>query len=171
MRYPKEQIIAVLVRRIPRHIEWPEPHKFKDNLKPFVLGVFAGPKFHFCFKDLFSRKKIKNRHVSIKPIESKEDLESIHMLFLAKSGEQDHTSVISWIEDKPILIVSYSPEITPAGIHINICKRHVDSSNSSLFKLQLNISRMKKSGFRASNYLLRGAAIEIISDKPENNNK
>ena len=112
---------AVLLQKISRYITWPEKSGMSDTSKSFVIGVIGKNPFGSILEDSYSsgKWKIKKKKVKIKYFASPGEIKECHLLFISKSEKKNLSNILSFIKNKPVLVVGDTKGFAQKGVHIN----------------------------------------------------
>ncbi len=152
-QYSEYEIKAVFLERFTRFISWPGESTQSDSSQPFVIGVLGENPFDNILDEAYRNRKIKNRKVEIKYFSDPAQITECNLLYISASERDNLLSILSQINEKPILTVSDSKGFAEEGIHINMYSRN----NRLLY--EINESTIVKSGFSVWAQLLSSAKI------------
>ena len=164
VRIPEDKadhVKALLIGKIPRHIEWPESSGMSDKNKPFIIGSFQEAPFSGWLKKSYeNRSRILGKKVELRHLRSKSDILSCHMLLITGLDIPDFSDILKTIQNKPVFTISDSGGLTLRGVHLIIKDRKIE--NRTNYILDIDISAMKAAGLSARNSLLKSDRVRII---------
>ena len=150
---PSEYLLkAVFFEKLARFIEWPDD-KEKHNSNHFVIGIAGEDPFEKQLSAIYAEHKIKNRDVKIKYLQSPDDVDDCHLVFLSNSKKYPVKSILKSVKNRPILTVSDSDELSGSGVLVNLLLKgkHIG--------LEIDESAVNQSGLQISYLLLKEAKI------------
>ncbi len=152
-QYTENEVKAVYLEKFTRFIEWPQDSSFADTTQPFVIGVLGKNPFDHVLDEVYKKYKIKNRKVEIKYFSDPARITECSLLYISASEKDRLLSILSQINDKPILTLSDSKGFAEEGVHINLY------SKNNRFDYEINESTLVRSGFSVWAQLLSSAKI------------
>lgn len=152
-QYAEYEVKAVYLEKFTRFIDWPENSALSDTAQPFVLGVLGENPFDHILDEVYKNNKIKNRKVEVKYFSDPALITECNLLYISASEKDNLLSILSRINEKPILTVSDSKGFSKKGVHINLY------GTKNRFYYEINESSLVKSGFSVWAQLLSSAKI------------
>jgi len=152
-QYTETEIKAVYLEKFTRFLEWPEDSALSDTAQPFVLCVLGENPFDNILDEVYKKNKIKNRKVEITYFSDPVQITECDLLYISASEKDNLLSILSQINEKPILTVSDSKGFAEDGVHINLYRQ-----NNRLY-YEINESALAKTGFSVWAQLLSSARI------------
>lgn len=100
-----------------RHVKWPDS-AHRDKQSPFVIGVLGRDAFLTRLEETCRGRKIGERSLVVRVVESTADALSCHMLAVTSAREGDVQEYANAAKGKPLLIVGNSEAAIARGAHI-----------------------------------------------------
>ena len=145
------EVKAVFLERFTRFIDWPQ-----NNSNPstsFNLCVLQDQPFTEVLTALYRTKTIKNKPISIIPIENEKQIEVCELLFIPASFDNQLSEILAATHGRPILTIGESHEAAVQGIIIGLYFQE----NKPRFSI--NERALQASKLHMSNQLLRIAKL------------
>ncbi|MFH0755995.1 MAG: YfiR family protein [Bacteroidota bacterium] len=152
-QYTEYEIKAAYLEKFSRFIEWPAPSALSDTSQAFLLGIVGKNPFDHILEEIFNDYKIKNRKVQIKYFSDPEQITSCNLLYISASEKKNISSILTKINENPILTISDTEGFADKGVHINL---YVDNN---YIRYEINRKALEKSGLKVSSLLLASAKI------------
>jgi hypothetical protein len=106
---------AVSLYAFGRYITWP-PEAFEDSASEFVIGLLGGNPFGDALERIAAKKKVNDRPISVRILDSPRDAGQCHIVFVSRSVERaDEERLMEQVAGKPVLVVGESPGFTERG--------------------------------------------------------
>lgn len=100
-----------------RHVKWPESaHQSKQS--PFVIGVLGRDAFLTRLEEICRGRKIGERALVVKAVESTSDALSCHVVVVTSAREDEVRDIANAAKGKPLLVVGNSEAAIARGAHI-----------------------------------------------------
>jgi len=131
---------ALLLGRLPKHLEWPVESGVGDPASPFVISVIGTNPFDKWLENTYPRRKIKDKPVKLRYINEVVEIRDTNLLFIGETSRKKLTQILDYTQDKAILTVSETAGYGKRGVHINILEE------SPGFALEVNESALRRSG-------------------------
>lgn len=160
-KYPPYQVKSILLRRIPRHFEWPPGSPVNKPNTPFILSVIGQNPFENWLDDLFSRKEIKKKKVEVRYINKVEEIDDTHLLFIARTSRKELNRILDYTSNRPILTVSDTEDYADRGVNVNIIP-----TEQSTFKLEINEATVRRAGLAIKQTMFKDK-VEVIKSYDE----
>lgn len=110
------KIKAVFIYNFTKYIEWPSDYQSGE----FTIGIFGENPALFKELDNMSKvKKVANRSFKIENVESLDDLNNQHILYIPKESNASVSAVVSKLKGKSTLLVTEAPGLAKQGADIN----------------------------------------------------
>jgi hypothetical protein len=150
----RESLIkAGYIEKFTHFVDWPGPTIQNDSASIFTIAVIGKNIFGEDLGDLFSKTKVKNRHVKIAYISSVDEIQNCRILFISGSEKNNLEKILHYTNGKPILTISDSKGFGANGVIINM----FSEGNHILY--EVNQSSLEKSGLKINSLLLNYAKI------------
>lgn len=155
---PQEYALkTAFIERFTRFTDWPESIITEDTTQSFVISVLGDNSFEDKL-DIFSNsKKIKQRKVEVRYINKISEIEGSHILFISESEEVNLSSILKYIENRPILTIGDTQGFAEQGVIINF---YLEDDQ---VRFEINNEALNKTDL-AINYLLLNYA-KLVSTK------
>ena len=146
------QIKSVFLYNFAHFVKWPTT-VFANNNAPFNFCIL-GEDFLKRGIDLAVKNESINGHASVvKRLNSLETTATCQILFISKSEEGNLTTILNYLQGRPVLTVSDIDSFAKQGGMIQFIKRN------EKVRLLINLRKVKTTGLRISGNLLRIAKI------------
>ncbi|MCP5047596.1 MAG: YfiR family protein [bacterium] len=147
---------ALLLGRIPKHVDWVGAGGLNNSSPSFVLSVIGKNPFDKWLDTIYSaRKKIKNKDVQLRYIKKVEEIGGSHILFIAEMSRKELTKILDYTKDKPILTIADTEGYSKRGVHINILETM--RSSGKFFRLEINEADARRAGIVVRKSMLEAA--------------
>lgn len=164
VQYPPYQVKSIILRRIPKHFEWPPGSGVSNQNTPFVLSVIGKNPFDKWLDVLFSRKKIKNKPVQVRYINDVKDIPGTNLLFISETSRKELSKILEYVEYKPILTVSDTEGYGDRGVNVNIMET-VEKGAAKLL-LEVNETTTRRAGLAIKPTMFKDKVEVIQSFNP-----
>ena len=145
---PREyEVKAAFLYNFGKFVEWPED-SFGDAKSPFIICAL-GEYPRSGALDTIDGKNINGRKVLIKRIESIEDGEKCHILFVSASEKQNLSQIFRTVKHWSVLTVGDIKGFAGAGGMINFI------STDNRIGFEINVSATEKANLKISSKLLK----------------
>ena len=145
--YQEYQVKAAFLYNFGKFVEWPQG-SFRDAHSPFVICVLGEDPFGNAL-DAIKGKNIDGRKIVIKRMESIENTEDCHILFVSESESGKLSQIFRTVEQRNVLTVSDIRGFAKLGGTINLI------SADNRIGLEINISAAEKANLKISSKLLK----------------
>jgi len=152
-------IKAAFLYNFAKFVEWPS-EAFKDNLSPINLYILGSDPFGEALTSIRD-KTVKGRRLSIKRVNTPEEISGCHILFVSASEKGDLKHVLSVLKNLAILTVSDVEKFAQRGGVINFIV--VDNK----IHFEINPDAAQQSGLKISSQLLKLARIVSSESRKE----
>jgi hypothetical protein len=138
---------ALFVFNFTKYIDWPD-----DGFQEFSIGVFGDQTALTEFQKQAFYKKYGQLGIKVKLCSKPSDTRDCQLVYVSKSYMAKSKSIIAFIGDKPILIITEGEGQTKAsGAHISIFQQN-DKSNKTSF--EISNKNIENSNLKVSSQLL-----------------
>ena len=145
---------------IAKYVDWPEG-TFSSATNAITIGILGTDPFGKLLDETVVGKKIDGRPVELRRIQSVEEIEGCHVVFISAS-EKDHMSRIRLrVERTPILTVGDFDGFLQQGGQIGF----VAENNRVLF--DINLKAVQTAGLKLNANLLRVARQVLQGEEPD----
>lgn len=147
---PEYQIKAAFLYKFCNYVEWPSS-AFSSLDSPLMLGVAGPDDLVEELKDAVRGLSINNRPLSVRQVDSEDDIQNLHLLFISRSEQHRMPHLLTLERGHPVLLVTESRYGLEEGSVINF----VVQDN----RVRFNISQTaaEQQGLKLSAQLLKVA--------------
>jgi len=138
---------AVFFGRFERFINWPQE---QNKRSPFVIGIIGDCPFKDKLISIYSNKTFANRPIEIKHINTLEEIQNCHILYIAPLENFTLEEILSTAKEKGVFLMSYHEGWGERGVHLNYYL-----SRSNRLKFELNPYTSKRDKIKIDLKLLR----------------
>lgn len=142
------QIEAAFLFNFAKFVEWPA-RKFNQPDSPLIIGIVGADPFGGLLEEAVQEKRINDRNVIVRHIESMEELRKCHILFIARSETSRLGPILSEVRWDNVLTVGETDKFPSRGGMINF----VTANNTVRF--QINNGAARRAGLKISSKLLQ----------------
>lgn len=132
-----ERYYAAFMYQFTNYIEW--PNKYSE----FVIGVAGNSSIVPQLQQLAAEKKVGNIPIVIKVWNNIDDIGQCNIIFVPESQNGNLQAILNKVENKPILVVTESPNLIKNGANISFVKVEgklkFELNKTSSTKMGLNI--------------------------------
>jgi hypothetical protein len=146
---PEQAVKAEFIERFTRFIDWPDA-AFASPGAPFVVCAWGRGPLTSQLEQAVTRQPIKGRPVRFLHVESRDGLESCHLLYVATPDRAVVRGIVASTRGKPLLSVGDQPGFAEEGVLINL---FLDTQGFVRFEINLDAARL--SGLKISAKLMR----------------
>lgn len=143
---------AAFLLNFARLVEWPA-EALPPEGQPLHLCTYGGDPFGDLLEQTFLGKKVQDRDVEIRDVETGEPLDACHMIFVATEDAEQRALVLDSTHSRSVLVVGQSDGYAAAGAAINLYEE------SGRIRFEVNRGAVKGAGLKASSRLLGLARI------------
>lgn len=143
---------AEFIDRFTSFIEWPA-ETFPTDDSPFVIGVTGDHPVAAHLRRMAEERTIKGRQILIRKLNSLDDLDGCHVVFIAGRTEAELSDILARTSTKPILTIADTPGFAQRGVLINLYRER------KRVRFEINRDAAKRSGLKLSAKLLKLAKI------------
>lgn len=114
----ESQVKAAYLYKFLNYVEWP-PAAFTTSDSPYVIGIAGAEGVARSLDRITAGRKVNNRPVAIRRLQSTEDLQGLHILF---AGNSDDARQVQWVKKasrQPILVVTDTEGMPPPESMVN----------------------------------------------------
>ncbi len=147
----EDQLEVVVIGKVSKFVKWE-----RDRKSSFIITVLDND-YGDLFDKTYKGKKIQNRPIELKYINSIEELKFTHVLYIGHSNSSKLQKIMKKIKNKNILVISKIRGFAQKGGVIQI------AFVSRKPKLTVNITTAKSNKLKVSSSLLKIS--EIVKDK------
>lgn len=140
---------ALFIYNFTKHVEWP---KGKINGK-FIIGVFGNSPVFDKLTVILKDRRIKDKEVEVKRINSSDQVEACDLVFIAKSDNDKLKEINEKADCYGVLIITEERDMAKKGSCINIIRQ------DERLKFEINDNAIKKEGLKISSQLYELAVI------------
>jgi hypothetical protein len=138
---------ALFVFNFTKYIDWPD-----DGFQEFSIGVFGDQAALTEFQKQAYYKKYGQLGIKVKLCSKPSDTRDCQLIYISKAYMPKSKSIIAFISDKPILIITEGEGQTKAsGAHISIFQQNDKSSKTSF---EISKKNIENSNLKVSSQLL-----------------
>ena len=147
-----EAVYAAFTLNLTRFVTWPEA-SFPTKDSPLVIGTFPRDPINEELDEAGHGEVVNGRPIRTVRIESLDDLESCHVIFMSHSFSRQ-AAVLARIANRPILTISDSDAFLMRGGHVRFVPEPPHT------KLRISVENLKRSGLECRAQLLRIASAQ-----------
>jgi hypothetical protein len=133
-------------------IEFPA-NAFKTPVSPVVITILGKDPFGKIIDEIVSGEKIRNHPIVVKRIQTLNNLDNCHVLFISSSEKDNIYSILRKTKDSPVLTISDVEGFGKLGLGINF---YLESSK---IRFEINLTPLLESDIKVSSKLLRLAKV------------
>jgi hypothetical protein len=138
---------SLFIYKFTKYITWPAAYLHND----FVIGVYGNSPIYDELEVMASLKKAaEGKRIVIKRINSVEEIENMHIIYVASSKSRELKSILEKIGKKPTLVVAERDGLAKKGASINF----LIMENNTL-KFEVNQTELQSRGLSISQELLK----------------
>lgn len=137
------QVKAAFIYNFIAFTHWP------DNASQTINLCVYGEDYFGKEIDKLESRSINKRHIKVTRIDDVEKLKACQVIFFSKSVSSHLSSLLSELQNEPILMLADSPNATAQGIAINM------SLINEKIVFEINLARVRRSGLDISSKLLQ----------------
>jgi hypothetical protein len=138
---------SLFIYKFTKYITWPSAFSRND----FVIGVYGNSPIYDELEVMASLKKAaEGQRIVIKRINSVEEIENLHIIYVASAKSRELKSILEKIGKKPTLIVAERDGLAKKGASINF----LIMENNTL-KFEVNRTELQSRGLSISQELLK----------------
>lgn len=142
-------IKAGFIEKFANFTEWPN-----NSQNIFEIVVLGKSPFSSELETLYEGRKIKNKPVHIRYINSLSQIKFCDVLFICDSESSQITNILNYTANKPILTIGETNGFAKKGVHINFYK-----TSQGTIHFQINPRKVKNAGLNIDAMLLDYAII------------
>ena len=145
----ENKLKVLIIGKVAKYISWPDT---KENQEEFVITILKNSD-GTIFDKIYHNKKIKHKPVTLKYIDSIDELEETDILFISSANNKNLPQILKTIETKEIFTVSDIRGFAEKGGMMQIYFA------SQRVKLKINLDVTQKINFKIKSSLLRIADV------------
>lgn len=146
------RVKAVFLFNFTQFVDWPT-EAFASPESPFVIGILGDDPFRGALEEAISGETAQTRPLVVRRFRRVEEIETCHILFVAKSESSRFTEILSALRARPILTVSESENFARNGGIVRFL------TDNNRIRLRINLDSARAANLRISSKLLRHAEI------------
>jgi len=146
-----DDVRSAFLYNVAKYVEWPDA-KFASDDAPLVLGVIGEPALAESFASSLSTKRVGERAIEVRAIESADDARACHVVFGSRDQRSLARSLANDLRGEPVLSVAEYDRFARVGGMIAI---EVAGGKVSF---EVSRSETDRSGLKVSSKLLRLAS-------------
>lgn len=147
----------VLIFKITTLVDWPKNSKVNTSSTPVIISIIGENPFNGQLKKIAkSRRKIKNKQVSVRHIQSPKEIEGSDILFISSSERYDISKILKYTQNKPILTIGDTKGYVEKGVMIEF------TLQAYKIGFKINKKQADKSNIYINSVLL-GNALKVIN--------
>ncbi len=139
-----EKFKALFLYNFTKYIEWPANLRQGD----FVVGVFGNPSLALELQTIATKQKVGSQNIIIKAINSVDEIENCHVLYVGHGKCSAITTVLSKLNGKNTLLITDKEGMALQGAGINYIM------DGDRLKYEVNRGNIEKKGLVVSSSLL-----------------
>jgi hypothetical protein len=116
------QVKSIFLLNFAKYVDWP-PTAFAATNTPIVISVIGEGKIGGELAKTVEGKSVDGRPIVIRQIQTPEDLDKCHILFIGSSEKTGLVEILSRINSKPVLTVGETDQFMEQGGVINFVKK------------------------------------------------
>ncbi len=149
------QIKAVFLYNLIQFVSWPNslPAAATSDAEPIIIGVVGDDPFGALLDETVAGENVGGRSVAIRRWARAEEIETCHVLFIARSEATRLAEVLNVLAQSPVLTVGDFRRFAEDGGMVGL----VTSNNR--VRLEVNLAAARASGLKMDSNLLRSATI------------
>lgn len=138
---------SLFIYKFTKYITWPPAYTKND----FVIGVYGTSPIVNELEIMASLKKAgEGQRIVVKRMETVEDIDNVHILYVASSKSRELRSILDKLGSKPTLVVAERDGLAKKGASINF----LIMENNTL-KFEVNRTELQNRGLSISQELLK----------------
>ena len=141
------QVKAAFLFNFAKFVDWPA-HKFTQPDSPLIIGIVGTDPFGGLLEEAVQDKRVNYRTVTVRHVESMEELRKCHMVFVCRSEAARLGPILAEVRGDNVLTVGEIDKFTSRGGIINF----VMINNTVHF--QINDAAARHAGLKVSSKLL-----------------
>jgi hypothetical protein len=150
--YSEDAVKAAFLHRFSAYVEWPSA---AANITPFTIGVLNADGVVAELEHLLPGLTIQNRVAQVRKIDSANQLEGLHILFIGARQLARAGPLISAARARPILVVTDEPGGLERGAIVNF----VPVGRN--LRLEISLTAAERSGLKINSGLL-SVAVRVV---------
>jgi hypothetical protein len=135
-----------------KFVEWPAK-AFQSPDAPFIIGVVDRENAASILEEVLRNKAVNGRPLIVKRLPAGEDLQTCHLLFIARSEKERVAQILASVKDAPVLTVGEVNEFARQGGKINFVMK------DGYVRFEINLAAARQAGLKISSRLSSMAAI------------
>ncbi len=150
---PAEYVIkAAYIYNFAMFVEWPAD-AFARQDSPVVIGIVGTDRFGAALEEIVRNKKVNNRRVVVKRLQSHLDVTNCHIVFFYSGEGAKIADIVQQLRAAPILLVGETPEFAKRGGMINF------TVEDNKVRCEINVAAARRARLAISSKLLSLAKV------------
>ena len=153
----EHEVKAAFLYNFTKFVEWPQG-AFPDDGAPVVVGVFGPDPFGPTLDDIVAGKRVGDRPLVIRRLDSSDGLAACHVLFVSSAKAAEFVRLLPSLAHRPILTVGETDGFCETGgvVQFVMPQRKV--------RFRINVTAAERAGLKISSRLLDLA--EVVRQSP-----
>jgi hypothetical protein len=147
LKMPEYQVKAAFLFNFTKLVDWPT-NAFSSSNAPLTIGVLGRDPFGKALDDVVAGRGVNGHTIQVMRFNSVEEVKDCQILFISESERRRIDSIITLLQDKPLLTVGDTKGFASRGI-IELVK-----SNETI-NLRINLDAAHRAGLALSSRLTR----------------
>ena len=136
---------ASFIEKFARFTDW-ESNAASEN---FVICVLGKSPFHKELEELSRKTKIKEKSLKIIYLNDYHNISDCQVLFICSSETDNLDSIIGFLKNRNVLLVSDTPGFSQKGVHFNFF-----IARNGTIRFEINLKALVKSNLKTDMQLL-----------------
>ena len=153
----EHEVKAAFLYNFTKFVEWPQG-AFPDDGAPVGVGVFGPDPFGPTLDEIVAGKRVGNRPLVIKRLDSSDGLAACHMLFVSSAKAAEFVRLLPSLAHRPILTVGETDGFCETGGVVEFVMRQ------RKVRFRINVTAAERAGLKISSRLLDLA--EVVRQSP-----
>jgi hypothetical protein len=146
------QVKSLFLLNFAKYVEWPAD-AFVTSSAPIIIGLVGDSKLVAELARTVEGKRVDGRSILILPIQTPEDCETCHILFLGGTEKTALVEILNRIKMKPVLTVGETDQFLEQGGVIRFAKKE------GKVRLEINLEAARQANLQISSRLLNVADV------------
>ena len=148
----ESQVKSLFLLNFAKYVDWPS-NAFAATNAPILIGVIGESKLGGELAKTVEGKSVDGRPIRIRQIQTPEDFDKCHILFIGASEKTALVEILSRIRTRPVLTVSETDQFLEQGGVINFVKKE------GKIRLEINLDAARQAKLQISSKLLNVADV------------
>jgi hypothetical protein len=150
---PAEYVIkAAYLYNFAMFVEWPAD-AFSRQDSPIVIGIAGTDRFGAALEEIVRNKKVNNRRLVVKRLQSHLDLTSCHIVFFHSGEGGKIADIVQQLRAAPVLLVGETSDFAKRGGMINF------TVEDNKVRCEINVAAARRGRLTISSKLLSLAKV------------